>query len=323
MLTRLLYLVDHVKQNIVQCILFDDKEELCYWLAEYYCSGFHEDSMEWLTQIYYQYYALTYPCFEKYMHKKRMLYSITNDYSILVHVANNLRIKRHSTYFEQATNKASQVNRGRKPTWLTKYDDSMKQFVYVTSKHDWSKVYKEIQYSDRNHLRDFYESICIYKNNHQPIDPELMIYYNNISGNYALETIKQMLFATCLHLMESHPITTRYGTWLTNKKRLHHYTSLQLNNRSYDTLKLNIKYKTRQPIPQQQLCSILHNWIEYTYETPLWRERIDRYGGKMENNRIVFSNDEDLENFYENYGYELDEQSNDIYEKLYSVSFTK
>jgi hypothetical protein len=323
MLTRLLYLVDHVKQNIVHCILLDEKEELCYWLAEYYYSGFHENSMEWLTQIYYQYYALTYPSFEKYIHKKRMLYSISNDYSILVYVANNLRIKRHSTYYEQAKNKPLQVNRGRKPNWLTKYDDTIKQFIYLISKQDWGRVYKEIQHSDRDKLRDMYESICLYRNNHQPIDSEIMSYYKCIAGNYSTETIKQMLFATCLHLQEQYSIETQYGTWLTNKKRLHIYTNLQVTNRPYETLKVNVKYKTRQSIPQQELCSIVHNWIEYTYETPLWRERIDRYGGKVENNRVVFSKDEDLENFYENYGYELDEQSNDMYEKLYSVSFIK
>ena len=60
MLTRLLYLVDHVKQNIVECILLNQKEELCYWLAEYYYSGFHTESMEWLTQIYYQVEVLLY-----------------------------------------------------------------------------------------------------------------------------------------------------------------------------------------------------------------------------------------------------------------------
>ena len=323
MLTRLLYLVDHVKQNIVECILLNQKEELCYWLAEYYYSGFHTESMEWLTQIYYQYFALSYPCFEKYMHKKRMLYNTSNDYSILVYIANNLRIKRHSTYYEQAKNKESQVNRGRKPSWLTNYHDSTKQFIYLISKKDWSKVYNDIQQSDHEHLRHMYECLCLYKNNHQPIDAGIMTYYNSITNNYTIETIKQMLFTTCLHLLESYPITTNYGMWLTNKKRLLLYSSIQESKRSYDTLKLNVKYKTRQPIPQQQLCSILHNWIEYTYETPLWRERIDRYGGKMENNRIVFSKDVELENFYENYGYELDEQSNDMYEKLYSVSFTK
>jgi hypothetical protein len=323
MLTRLLYLVDHVKQNIVQCILLNEKEELCYWLAEYYHSGFHDDSMEWLTQIYYQYYALTYPCFEKYIQNKRMRYSITNDYSILVYIANNLRIKQHSLHYEHAKNKTPQSNRGRKPNWLSKYDEPIKTFMYLFSKQDWSKVYIQIQLSDRDNLRRMYEAICVYTNNHQHINAELMTYYSNITGNYSLESIKQMLFATCLHLLESYSITTNYGTWLPNKNRMNLYTSIQVQSRPYDTLKLNVKYKTRQSIPQKQLSSILNNWLMYSYETPIWRQRIHRHGGKIEHQHVVFSTDEQLEQFYEQYGYELDEQSNDIYLKLYSVSFTK
>ena len=323
MLTRLLYLVEHVKQNIVYCIQFNEKQELSYWLAEYYYSGYQEECMEWLTQIYYQYYALTYPCFEKYIHKKRILYSNTNDYAILVYIANNLRIKKHSTYYDQAAKQSPKINRGRKPSWLSVYTSSLKPFVYLISKQDWNNVYKRIQSSQLDSLPEMYESVCQYANNHESIDPELLRYYHTITANYQIDTIKQMLFATCLHITQDYPINTSYGSWLTHKKRLTIYTSLVTNDRPYETLKLNVKYPTRQTMTQSQLVSILQHWLLYSYACPLWRERIDHYGGKQVNQSIVFANDEKLEAFSDTYGYELDEQTNNMYKKLYSVSFTQ
>ena len=74
---------------------------------------------------------------------------------------------------------------------------------------------------------------------------------------------------------------------------------------------------------QSQLVSILQHWLLYSYACPLWRERIDHYGGKQVNQSIVFANDEKLEAFSDTYGYELDEQTNNMYKKLYSVSFTQ
>ena len=55
MLTRLLYPVEHVRLNIEYCILNNHKNELSYWLAEYYYSGFQNECMDWIIQIYYTY----------------------------------------------------------------------------------------------------------------------------------------------------------------------------------------------------------------------------------------------------------------------------
>ena len=61
----------------------------------------------------------------------------------------------------------------------------------------------------------------------------------------------------------------------------------------------------------------------YTYNTPIWRERVEDFGGYIENNTIKFSNEDTLENFHQLYGYELDEQSNKLYSLLYSVSLSE
>lgn len=54
-----------------------------------------------------------------------------------------------------------------------------------------------------------------------------------------------------------------------------------------------------------------YNWEYYTSNIPIWKRRILKYNGKYCNKtqKVIFENDYDLENFYELYGYEFDEQS--------------
>ena len=322
MLTRLLYLVEHVKQNIVECILHNDKDELCYWLAEYYYSGYENECMEWITQIYYQYYALTYPSFESYISKKRILFKEQKKYTILVVIANNLRIKQSTPIYHNSIQQPTQTHRGRKPSWFHKYPDSIKILLFLYSKKDWNKVYSIIQSSNHDTLHEFYKAMCLYNNNHQPIDEDFYNYYKTITNDYTIETLKIMIFATCLHLSHpENPIINEYSTWLPNKKYLNAYTTLNTNTQPYNILKLNVKYKTRQSIPLSQLTDILTNWIYYSYDTPIWRERILQYSGIKTSNRIEFNTDDEHEQFYDTYGYELDEQNNNIYSLLYSVSY--
>ena len=149
-------------------------------------------------------------------------------------------------------------------------------------------------------------------------------YYNTITQHYSKESIIAMIFALALHL--TNPIDcikSKYGIWLPDKNILSLYKQLEHTPHSYDFLKTNLKYKNRQSIHKDQLLDILNNWLFYCYKTPIWRERIEDFHGYPENNAIKFTNDEELENFHKKYGYELDEQSNEIYALLYSVTLNE
>ena len=72
--------------------------------------------------------------------------------------------------------------------------------------------------------------------------------------------------------------------------------------------------------------NILANWEYYTQHTPCWIERFRLFKASFsENGKIVFENDDLLEEFYESYGYELDEQSkiiqNQSIETIYKKSW--
>lgn len=64
-------------------------------------------------------------------------------------------------------------------------------------------------------------------------------------------------------------------------------------------------------VPERQPSE---QWEYDAYETPCWRARFERYGGvpNHETRRIEFPSDDELEAFYEEFGYEPDEQSAEV-----------
>jgi hypothetical protein len=72
-------------------------------------------------------------------------------------------------------------------------------------------------------------------------------------------------------------------------------------------------FQTEKPTYDEQL-EILnneHRWLYYASFSPIWEERICYHNGTVdhENKKVVFENDNDLEAFFEIWGYEPDEQN--------------
>ena len=70
---------------------------------------------------------------------------------------------------------------------------------------------------------------------------------------------------------------------------------------------------------------ITRNWLYYASSTPLWNERIEQYHGTIDEcgKKIHFENEDDFEEFYEKYEYDLDEQDMHIQTKIFGPSILK
>jgi hypothetical protein len=55
------------------------------------------------------------------------------------------------------------------------------------------------------------------------------------------------------------------------------------------------------------------NWLYFCSRTPIWEIRIKENRGYILNDRVEFHNDDDLEAFYEKWGFEPDEQSSEMH----------
>ena len=67
----------------------------------------------------------------------------------------------------------------------------------------------------------------------------------------------------------------------------------------------------------------LDNWLYFASFSPIWKLRIEKYKGiqNHQTNTIDFEeNDDTLEDFYENYGYEPDEQPKEVLEKILYIN---
>lgn len=79
-------------------------------------------------------------------------------------------------------------------------------------------------------------------------------------------------------------------------------------------------------IPHTKLCEYHrtdHNWVYFASFSPIWANRIAEYDGVIDNEncRVDFPNDECIERFYEEYGYEPDEQKMETLTKF--MHFTR
>jgi hypothetical protein len=89
----------------------------------------------------------------------------------------------------------------------------------------------------------------------------------------------------------------------------------------YRILQKQCKYQTRNEfnkifntnLPEHAVLFKLYNyrWLYYAYRSPLWKTRIDKYNGivNVNNCKVIFDDDDDIENFHKLWGYEPDEQT--------------
>jgi hypothetical protein len=105
-------------------------------------------------------------------------------------------------------------------------------------------------------------------------------------------------------------------------------------NRLYKLLQNVCKYKTDKRWCQVFECvykdmnykDILllqrDHWLYYASFTPLWEKRISKYNGDIDHKKreVSFKDDDNLENFYELYGYDVDEQPRELFDKISHTS---
>jgi len=59
----------------------------------------------------------------------------------------------------------------------------------------------------------------------------------------------------------------------------------------------------------KEISAYLYNWEYYARHTPFWKELFKTHDATFKKKQITFSNNDMLDKFYDNYGFEPDEQS--------------
>ena len=68
----------------------------------------------------------------------------------------------------------------------------------------------------------------------------------------------------------------------------------------------------------------VYNWLYYASFSPIWEQRIEEYNGVIDDEKKTVSfSDENMEEFYELYGYDVDEQLKEVQDKMMHTSLVK
>ena len=83
-------------------------------------------------------------------------------------------------------------------------------------------------------------------------------------------------------------------------------------NKEYNKL-----FNTNVPIRSVLRDAYYYHWLYYCLDTPIWRQRIFKYKGRLnhEKKTIEFDDEDNLQDFYNTWGYYPDEQPIDVEEK--------
>ena len=88
-LTRYLYHRDEVSHSLLTCLLLKSTfKEALFWASEMYYSGYHKEIWELLWKIYYDFFAIRNPKFEKKIRRAYKKWSDTDDATHLIGVIN-------------------------------------------------------------------------------------------------------------------------------------------------------------------------------------------------------------------------------------------
>lgn len=333
-LTRYLYLFDEVGITFLTCMLKSQSLEECnFWISELYLSGFIEQSWELLWFVYYDFYYIRNPQFQSFLHKK----SVEGDLkSVLTVVKNLFKMKSSSEVFmtrqyNNCVKDITHIFKGKKPNWLMTLPVQYHGLFRFIDK----KLYHFAVSSLPDVVdADLFKAIQIY---FQLSDEQSMSFQNEFLPQLSADTADQ--YKNMIHKLWAIICLLIFNRdYLTSKKKMYiscsdseyndimkiHNDPIPLSKYNNPQIYRTLQHKRVYSI--DPICSSFHllrenveninkcyreHWEFYAYLCPLWNERFQKYDITIDSDKkkIVFHDDDELEDFYSQYGYEPDEQS--------------
>lgn len=339
--TRLLYPKEDVITTMVDC--FYNKrsyDEFIYWLCEYYFSGYHEDTFNILITIYYTFIHIEdndnkiinfikqkYSIWKKSINKKPK-------HNLIINVAEKLYFTNMNTiiydllrpYYNDI--KKITLYKGKKPEWFKEFNEKEKGFIYSIYKKNENNMIHYLQLLLNNNYDDEkILNLCKCK--------ELNLTFDN--------TIIELLDVYCLtkHVVLSSVLIKMImgnnykETFIKRPKRekiekevIDNYMTIYESDKPRNILREKRKYTLNvercDDDNEELMNSYFYKWLYYSYDCPLWLERIQKYNGKKndEKKEIEFDENEKegqeslFDQFWNKYNYEPDEQCIEIENQL-------
>ena len=350
--TRYLYEKDEVKLSLIICIL-NKQEESVFWAYELYYSGFKLELIDIFWSIYYDFYYTLNPSFEKYLQTKlknnldfdtsceNYISMIVNNFMIRPHTMDIFMLKKIvdicdfdnsdiqkyniSGNFEIINSELNSVLEAKDFMMLASLilTGIKEEHIIATFKASLDYFVTDIglKIDSKKSVIEFekYLNNKYHNDNKRVILLSRILHYFVVMNNIKLgkniyvhiEPEDVILYETiCADLTEKDKRTI-----LPARKILPLAKIYSIDNDNYLSL-FDLK-REKQDIK----IAYYYNWIYHSSFSPLWRSRILKHCGRIDekNKKIIFEEEEDSDDneqaFYDEFGYEPDEQKIDIQNK--------
>ena len=293
-LTRFLYNKMYVEYSLLLSLLKRDQDEALFWSFELYFSGFKRETLLLLWKYYFTLYSAFYVSLEPFLQEQTNIWlDNQSDHKVIGTIVLNLVSREPciDTYcmmhnmlphIEIIRAYCEDIQSSNEPL---KCLNVLKSYVKNNDcfkgrgQKGILKVLKKTLQIDL--LRSIAKYACISRllsglfllDTDNKMDPKKFIYMDE-------ERLEQY--------MNDLPVIMK--AWKIPKKRCVYTVSIPPHNEAVDT------------------NSFFHNWIFYTWETPVWRNRIQSYNGDKCDTSIMFQDEDEEEEFFNYFNFEPDEQ---------------
>jgi hypothetical protein len=320
-LTRYLYLKDEVRTALLISIL-NKSNDAIFWAYELYYSGYKNELFAFIWRIYYDFFATLNPSFAAYLAKKLTCKQIED--RLVSSIIQNLLIRSFNTdvFLLRIISECFETEAEDNLERMLENKDYRQLATYILSNKEQNEI-------------DIYKRVLNYfklTNQQNLINEITNLLTNSIST-------KVILLANILSLItfdKSRPKkvnfyirvdpeeVVQYETIeadnnLKPYRILKQATVCQIDQHSFQNLFQSFRNKYNKKELKEKFCELASRaisekysdkWLYHASFSPIWFNRIKSFKGYIDyqKNEVKFINDDWEDAFYNNYGYEPDEQ---------------
>lgn len=338
-LTRYLYELSEVKGNLIMALLNKDNEETLFWVFEYYYSGYPCETVNFIIQIYYDFYYVLNPTFEKYMFIQLKKVTLENEYEDLAlfikliidnlifrpYTLDTFMLRNMGLHFEVNFDEIEDVNKeiisslmdqdnygymstilmqSDKFTNVKELEELHSEVIDIMGSH--IKINKKVKMKETNVLLGkCYEEDFILK---RTIILAKIVNYYSIKENKKMHRSLYIENDIEKQIDELYTYKTKYPTTLKEDAK---YAT---NNNDFIGIFQLERFKEENKDYKKKY---LENWEYYAYNAPYWTNLFALYEAYKDETqkKILFEDEENENKFYEDIGYYPDESSKGIQDK--------
>ena len=331
--TRYIYEKDEVKLALILCILNKKEDEAIFWAYELYYSGFQSELVAVFWSLYYDFYYTLNPSFEKYLQTrlKKNLVLDADSVNYISMIVNNFMIRPHSMdiFMLKQIVDICDFDKSDIQDYITSSENNLeimrREMITALRTKDFMMLASLILIDIKDeHIDTMFEVATNYFVTENGLKKKVQDYDKQSSNKRVLILCRIVHYFTAttnkklgknlyIHIEPEEVVlyeTIHSGAGLVPRKILRLAKIYAIDSDNYLSL-FDLKRET-----QDIKTAYYYDWLYYASYSPLWKSRILKHNGVIDqkNHKVEFD-DDDIDEFYDNFGYEPDEQSKEVENK--------